>query len=113
MTNLSNTVTLQAIESAPSDVPQAPSGVEVSEGEKREKRRDYVRAVVTIGLLVIFAYVVVWACIESASWPKHWEQTKEMLQVILPAITGLIGSALGFYFGAGGRIGGDQAGKER
>ena len=62
---------------------------------------DKVRQVVAIGLLVILAWVVVWSCIESASWKDHWAQTKEMLQTILPAITGLIGSVIGFYFGSG------------
>jgi hypothetical protein len=71
-----------------------------------EKRRDYVRLVITVGLLGILAFVVVWACVESASWKDHWEQTKEMLQIILPALLGLIGSALGFYFGSSGKSGG-------
>lgn len=71
-----------------------------------EARRDYVRLVVTIGLLSILAFVVVWSCIETASWPDHWNHTKEMLQIILPALTGLIGSVLGFYFGSGGKSGG-------
>ncbi len=31
---------------------------------------------------------------------KDWGQTKEWLQVLLPAETALIGSATGFYFGA-------------
>ena len=64
-----------------------------------EKQRDYVRLTVTVGLLVILAYLVVFASIESASWPAHWQQTKEMLQIILPAITGIIGTVIGFYFG--------------
>lgn len=68
-----------------------------------EKRRDYVRLVVTVGLLLILGFVVVWACVESSSWKEHWEQTKEMLQIILPALLGLIGSALGFYFGSTGK----------
>lgn len=68
-----------------------------------EKRKDYVRLIVTVGLLGILAFVVVWACVESASWKEHWEQTKEMLQIILPALLGLIGSALGFYFGSAGK----------
>lgn len=68
-----------------------------------EKRRDYVRLVITVGLLVILAFVVVWACVESSSWKDHWEQTKEMLQIVLPALLGLIGSALGFYFGSSGK----------
>ncbi len=65
-----------------------------------ERQRDYVRLSVTVGLLAIFGYLVVFASIESASWPAHWQQTKEMLQIILPAITGIIGTVIGFYFGS-------------
>jgi hypothetical protein len=65
-----------------------------------EKQRDNVRLIVTVGLLAMFAWVIVWASIESASWADHWNQTKDMLQIILPALTGLIGSVLGFYFGS-------------
>jgi uncharacterized membrane protein len=73
----------------------------VWEPYQSEKQRDYVRLIVTVGLLLILAWIVVWASIESASWRDHWEQTKEMLQMILPAVTGLIGSVIGFYFGSG------------
>jgi len=68
-----------------------------------ERARDHVRQTVTFGLLAIFAWVIVWATIESKSWPNHWNQTKEMLQIILPAITGLMGSVIGFYFGSSGK----------
>jgi hypothetical protein len=85
--------------------PVTPENIEGVEAYEPEKQRDWVRATVTIGLLVIFGWVVLWASIETASWPAHWEQTKEMLQVILPAITGLIGSALGFYFGTSSATG--------
>jgi len=61
---------------------------------------DWVRMIVTLGLLAMLGWVIVWASIESASWPNHWAQTKEMLQTILPAITGLLGSVIGFYFGS-------------
>jgi len=67
-----------------------------------EKHRDYVRLIVTVGLLAMLGWVIVWSCIEAASWPSHWAQTKEMLQTILPALTGLIGSVIGFYFGSRG-----------
>ncbi|SRR5229473_1478170 len=66
-----------------------------------ERQRDYVRLIVTVGLLLMLGWVIVWSCIEAASWPDHWAQTKEMLQAILPALTGLIGSVIGFYFGSG------------
>ena len=72
-------------------------------GEKpysSEKQHDYVRLTVTVGLLAIFGYLVVFASVESTSWPSHWQQAKEMLQIILPAITGIIGTVIGFYFGS-------------
>jgi hypothetical protein len=56
--------------------------------------------IVTIGLLSMLGWIVVLACIASSSSPDHWAQTKEMLQMVLPALTGLIGSVLGFYFGS-------------
>ena len=64
-----------------------------------ERQRDNVRLVVTCGLLLILGYLVVFATLESASYPAHWLQTKEMLQILLPALTGLIGTVIGFYFG--------------
>lgn len=64
-----------------------------------ERQRDYVRLVVTCGLLLILGYLVVFATVESASYPSHWAQTKEMLQIIMPALTGIIGTVIGFYFG--------------
>ncbi len=64
-----------------------------------ERQRDWVRLIVTCGLLLILGYLVVFATVESASYPAHWSQTKEMLQILLPALTGIIGTVIGFYFG--------------
>lgn len=64
-----------------------------------ERQRDWVRLIVTCGLLLILGYLVVFATVESASYPSHWQQTKEMLQILLPALTGIIGTVIGFYFG--------------
>jgi hypothetical protein len=66
-----------------------------------ERQRDYVRLVVTVSLLAMLFWLVIWASIESKSWPDHWKQTQEMLQTIFPAVIGLIGSVIGFYFGSG------------
>src|SRR5262249_11457223 len=68
-----------------------------------EKGRDIVRLIVTVGLLLIYAYVVLLASSRSQSSQDRWNQTKEMLQIILPALSGLIGSVIGFYFGSKGR----------
>lgn len=64
-----------------------------------QRQRDYVRLVVTVGLLALFAFVIAWAAWKSAGSKDVWMQTKDMLQIVLPALTGLIGSVLGFYFG--------------
>ncbi len=64
-----------------------------------EPRRDHVRAIVTIALVVAFLALLTDACVAALATPEHWTQTKEMLQILLPALTGLLGSALGFYFG--------------
>lgn len=64
-----------------------------------EQQRDRVRLVVAVGLLAILSYVVIFSTVEAASYPTHWTQTKEMLQIILPALIGIIGTVIGFYFG--------------
>ena len=62
-----------------------------------EPRRDWVRAAITLSL--IFALLVISG---AALYSAHgdFDKTKELLDKLLPALTGLIGSALGFYFGS-------------
>jgi hypothetical protein len=50
------------------------------------------------GFLLIFGGTVLWAC-WSATGP-HWSTAKELLQLLLPAETALLGGAVGFYFGS-------------
>jgi hypothetical protein len=58
-----------------------------------------IRAYLAIGfgvillLTVLFAFISVWVGVE-------WEQLKGLLDVLLPAETALLGSAVGFYFGS-------------
>jgi hypothetical protein len=74
----------------------------VKEGDSYnpEKRRDMIRSYIAYSFTLIFAltilaalYVVIW---RNSSWP----QTKELIELLLPAETALIGSAVGFYFGS-------------
>ena len=64
-----------------------------------ERQRDWVRLIVTCGLLLILGYLVVFATIESTWYRGHGQQAKELLQILLPALTGIIGTVIGFYFG--------------
>ncbi len=75
----------------------------ITEAQRSARRQDYVRASITGCFLLLLLILIVFACIEAASWPSHWEQAKELLQIMLPAITGLLGSSLGFYFGSRSR----------
>ncbi len=64
-----------------------------------QQEYDYVRMIVTVGLLALFGFVIVWVALKSSGAENVWKQTEDMLQIILPALTALIGSVLGFYFG--------------
>ena len=78
----------------------------VTEADRRARRQDWVRASVTGCFLLLLLILIVFACLAARSSNEHWLQTKELLQIILPALTGLLGSSLGFYFGSrqsGGR----------
>jgi|GEM_PF-2955053 len=63
------------------------------------RQYDWVRLIVTVGLLALFGFVIVWVAIKSSGPDDVWKRTKDMLQIVLPALTALIGSVLGFYFG--------------
>jgi hypothetical protein len=62
-----------------------------------EPRRDWVRAAITLSLN--FALLAI-AGVALYSAHGDFDKTKELLDELLPALTGLIGSALGFYFGS-------------
>ncbi|HZC43457.1 MAG TPA: hypothetical protein VE195_04735 [Acidobacteriaceae bacterium] len=64
-----------------------------------ERQHDHVRMVVTVGLMALFGFVIIWVALKSSRSDDVWRRTKEMLQIVLPALTALLGSVIGFYFG--------------
>src|SRR5579875_2016549 len=54
-----------------------------------ERQYDHVRMVVTVGLLALFGFIVVWVAMKSSGSDEVWKRTKEMLQIVLPALTAL------------------------
>ena len=63
--------------------------------------REAVRASVTLIALVIFLAVISFYMIQSARIENdHWLRLKEVMAIILPAVTSVLGTALGFYFGS-------------
>jgi hypothetical protein len=77
-------------------LPQTPTE-DPEERYDPEPRRDGVRAAITLSL--IFALLVI-SGVALYSAHGDFDKTKELLDKLLPALTGLIGSALGFYFGS-------------
>ncbi len=59
---------------------------------------EVVRAAVALLLIALLGVIVVFAFIRAS----NWNDTKELLDLVLPAVTALLGSALGFYFGKKG-----------
>ena len=83
----------------PVEVLDVPS---IEEGRPREgsfsKERN-VRAILALGFAGIFAITVLLTFI-SILMGADWTTLKGLLDVLLPAETALLGSAIGFYFGS-------------
>lgn len=61
---------------------------------KQESRRDWVRAAYLGMLVFVFVGVIAFAC--YANQFGDWTKAKDLLAVILPALTGLIGAGTAF-----------------
>lgn len=70
-------------------------------GKSRVTLRDAtVRQALALLFFGLFAVTVVLSFVKLGS--ASWQNTKDWLQIILPAETALLGSATGFYFGTRG-----------
>jgi hypothetical protein len=65
-----------------------------------EPRLDWVRAAIAAALLSAFLAIIAFALYSTRASAEVYTRTKDLLDKLLPALTGLIGSALGFYFGS-------------
>ena len=89
------------------NAPELPGG-EVGELLDIEaERRDWhpiLQEVVRSGLALLLAALlgltIVWSFIKVDAGGKTWANTKDLLELLLPAETALLGSAVGFYFGS-------------
>ncbi len=71
----------------------------IAERYDPEPRRDWVRAGITVLLILTFIGIIAFALYSTRGNKDTFDRTKEMIDKLLPALTGLIGTALGFYFG--------------
>lgn len=58
-------------------------------------RDEVIRAAVALLLFGLLAYVI----FKAFQRAETWAETKQLLDGVLPAVTALLGSAVGFYFG--------------
>jgi hypothetical protein len=63
--------------------------------DKLAWRQEGIRGLIALILLGLLATALIW----SMSTVHKWSEMSELLEVWLPALTGLLGSAVGFYFG--------------
>lgn len=66
----------------------------------KERTRETTRVVLAVVLVVLWAVVVVLPLWQVAVRHTAWSDLEPMVAVLLPAVTGIVGSAVGFYFGA-------------
>jgi len=63
-------------------------------------RQDLIRSIIALTFVAIFALTIILAFMVVILFNGDWATTKDLLQLLFPAETALIGSAVGFYFGA-------------
>ncbi len=79
--------------------------VEVSGQDPYQEKivpRETVRYTLATLFTTLFICTVIAGFI-SAMFGLHWTETKDLLQLLLPAEMALLGSAVGFYFGTQSR----------
>ncbi len=63
--------------------------------------REKIRGTVTVlACLVFLIVVVVYLVFAARSGDTQWDHIKDAMQAILPAVTSVLGTVLGFYFGS-------------
>lgn len=72
---------------------------EAKERPANLKVQEFVRASIAFAFVAILFFTVILA-FQNVDDDNAWVNTKELLQVLLPAETALLGSAVGFYFGS-------------
>jgi hypothetical protein len=67
-----------------------------------EPGREKIRGYVTIAATIVFGLVVIFFLIAALAAPSNdaWSRVKEAMQSVLPAVTSVLGTVLGFYFGS-------------
>lgn len=63
------------------------------------KQRERMRGVLSTILAGTFAATILLVLVSVLFLGREWEQIRDAVTYLIPALTGLLGAALGFYFG--------------
>lgn len=61
---------------------------------KIEMRQEGVRTILAVLFVLLLTLIIIWSFIKTDSW----QDTLDLLDRIFPAVVGLLGSVVGFYF---------------
>ena len=70
-----------------------------------EPRRENIRGVLALGAFILFTMVIGVILISVAFGHRTWSDMEGVTAAVLPAVTTVVGSTVGFYFGARGQDG--------
>ena len=66
-----------------------------------EPERERIRGRITLATTILFGLVVMMFLVAAlVSSADRWSRSKEAMGVVLPAVTSVVGTVLGFYFGS-------------
>ena len=81
------------------DKPVTPLRVVPPSAPRTSLIEDSLGKFITVTAFLLFVGTVGYAAAAALVSPEAWSRTKEILQIALPAETGLTGAVVGFYFG--------------
>jgi heme/copper-type cytochrome/quinol oxidase subunit 3 len=65
-----------------------------------EQDREKIRGQVALAAAITFFAVVFFYLFQATRATDQWPQVKEAMQSVLPAVTSVLGTVVGFYFGS-------------
>lgn len=71
--------------------------VKTTSQDLRLAAQEFVRAGLAFSFVALFALVIVFGFLKLGT--KEWADAKDYLDILVPAVSALLGSATGFYFG--------------
>ncbi len=100
-------------EQAPQNTPDATGGVSrasetedrpvervIEPEQRRANKREDIRARLAGGLTILFACMIIAIFVSAVYGGEQWDRVQEFVQIAFGTVAGLVGGAVGFYFGS-------------